>query len=696
MNRTLRAAIAVVLVGIITFSVISICQNSALLRAWKIDITRQKLYTLSEGTKKILGRLNQPITLKLYYAKTAALKGPDQIRFYNNYYQYVRDLLEEYAAASGGMVDLQVIDPRPYSDDEQQALRYGLRRLPITEEEYFFFGLVAQTQFGVIKSIPLFSPERMNFVEYDISYLIDTAVTRQKQRIGVLSSLEVMGDEASPYMMQMMQMQGQRPRPAWSIIRQLRNQYDVKVVESDTEEIKNEDVDLLLVIHPKELPEKTLFAIDQFILRGGRAIVCVDPFCMTDQPDPLAQMRGRMPQSPASDLNRLMRKWGVEMPRDTYAGDKNLAILAALRENQRPEKVIGALDLVPTGGCLNRDNVITADLGQVRVLFAGVLEKVNDKPQNKDKDQESKEKTEGKEKAEQDKENARQNELTLTPLLQTTGQGNTWKPDSTFELMMVDPERLMSHFKEGTEPVMLGYLITGRFYTAFPQGIDVPEEENKPADDTNSEAGQAEQEKKTRHLTGLEEGQADGAVAVFSDVDFISDLIAFRETTFFGTTVVGDNCALLMNTIENLLGSGELIAMRSRGSFARRFTRVDEIEKQVQQQTSAAEEKIEAEIAQFQDDLNKLLSTARSQDEAVVAATQLNQKKEELQRQLREKQINLRKIHNESRQSIEQLKMRLEIFNILAAPAVILLIAIVVGIRRGIRRRRYISHASDA
>jgi len=674
MNRTLRAGIAVVLVGIITISVISICQNSTLLRACKIDITKQKLYTLSEGTEKILGQLNQPIKLKLYYAKTAALKGPDQIRFYNNYYQYVRDLLEEYVAASGGMVDFQVIDPRPYSDEEQQALRYGLRRLAITEDEYFFFGLVAQTQFGVIKSIPLFSPERLNFVEYDVSYLIDTAITRQKQRIGVLSSLEVMGDEASPYMMQMMQMQGQRPRPAWAIIRQLRNQYDVKVIESDTGEIKNEDVDLLLVIHPKELPEKTLYAVDQFVLRGGRAIVCVDPFCMADQPDPMAQMRGQMPQSAASDLNRLMQGWGVQMPRDTFAGDKNLAILAALRENQRPEKVIGALDLEPTGGCLNRENVITADLSQVRVLFAGALEEVKEKEQNK--------------------EAAPQDNLSLRPLLQTTSQGNTWKPDSPFELMMVDPGRLMSHFKEGTKPVKLGYLITGRFHSAFPQGIDVPDE-SKGADDSNSEGGQPAEEKKTRHLTGLEEAQADGAVAVFSDVDFISDLIAFRET-FFGTSAVADNSTLLMNTIENLLGSGELIAMRSRGSFARRFTRVDKIEEQVQQETAQAEAKIQGEITQFQDDLNKLLSTARSQDEAVVAATALNQKKEELQRQLREKQINLRKIRNESRQSIEHLKTRLEVFNIMAAPAAILLIAIIVGIRRGIRRRRYISHASDA
>ncbi|GAG03718.1 unnamed protein product, partial [marine sediment metagenome] len=167
MNRTIQTIIGAGLVLVIIFSAISICQNIG--KGLKADVTDQKLYTLSDGTKAILGKLNQPIKAKLYYAKTAALKGPDQIRFFNNYYQFVKALLEEYVVVSKGMVELEVIDPRPFSDDEVQALRYGLRRFPITQEENFFFGLVVQTQFGVEKAIPFFSPDRENFVEYDIS-----------------------------------------------------------------------------------------------------------------------------------------------------------------------------------------------------------------------------------------------------------------------------------------------------------------------------------------------------------------------------------------------------------------------------------------------------------------------------------------------------------------------------------------------
>ena len=196
MNRTIRAIIAVVLMGIITFSAISICQNMG--GSLRADITEKKLYTLSEGTRTILGRLNQPINIKLFYAKTAAMKGPDQIKFYNDYYYFVRALLTEYQRAADDKVIFEVIDPRPYSEDEEEALRYGLQAFPITEEENFFFGLVVQTQFGVTKSIPFFQPDRQNFVEYDITSEIDAAITRQKQRIGVLSSLPVRIEKTNP------------------------------------------------------------------------------------------------------------------------------------------------------------------------------------------------------------------------------------------------------------------------------------------------------------------------------------------------------------------------------------------------------------------------------------------------------------------------------------------------------------------
>jgi len=660
MNRTIRAILGAVFVLVIVFSAISICQNIG--RSLKVDVTEQRLYTLSDGTKAILAKLNQPITAKLYYAKTAALKGPDQIKFFNNYYEFVKALLEEYVAASNGMLKFEEIDPRPFTTDEEEALKYGLRRFPITEEESFFFGLVVQTQFGVEKAIPFFSPDRQNFIEYDISYLIDTAVTRQKKTVGILSSLPVMGDDVSGYMAQMMMRQGQQPKPAWTFIEHLRKQYEVKTVDTDVNDIN--EVDILLVIHPKKLPEKTLFAIDQFVLKGGRTIICVDPHCFADKP-PQMQMQMQMQHDYSSSLNELTRTWGLEMPANTFAGDRNLASLATIRANQRPERIIGFLNLTPEGGCFDKDNVITAELNQVRILFSGVLNEVADSNQVEEGDL----------------------KVERTPLITTTNRGNTFKISNSYELMFLDGESLMRKFTDGTEPVVMGYLITGRLKSSFPNGIEVESESPDPNDPNETVTT-------TRQVTGLKEAEQDCAVVVFSDVDFISDAIAYQRS-FFGSVVVGDNATLMLNAIDDLSGSSELISIRSRGNFKRPFTVVDEIERKAEAETAEEVEKINMQIAGFQSELDSILSSAKEGQEEVIGSS-IVQKKKEVELKIHQAQRQLRQVKMTRREKIEHLGNRLRQANMLAAPVVILIIAIVLGIRRSIRKRHYISHASDA
>jgi ABC-2 type transport system permease protein len=657
-NRSLRTIIAVVFVLVIIFSAISISQNIG--KGLKADITDQKLYTLSEGTKSILGKLNQPITAKLYYAKTAALKGPDQIRYFNNYYEFVKALLEEYAAVSKGKFELELIDPRPFSEDEVQALRYGLQRFPITQEENFFFGLVLQTQFGVEKAIPFFSPDRENFLEYDISYLIDTAITRQKRRIGVLSSIGVMGDDVSGYMAEMMMRQGQQPKGAWTFVEQLRKQYEVESVPADVNDIN--DVDILLVVHPKDLPETTLFAIDQFVLKGGRLIAFVDPHCFSDQPDQRMMQMG-MQVSRSSELNTLLRTWGLEMPANTFAGDSTLAAMATIRANQRPEKIIGYLNLAPEGNCFNKDNVITAQLNQVRFLFSGVLRDIADPNETA--------------------------EIQRTPLITTTNRGNSFSVSNAYELMMLDPSNLMRKFVEGDKPVAMGYLINGKLKSSFPDGIEV-----EVKDESSDEEDPNEVKTAKKQVTGLTEAQQDCAVAVFADVDFISDTIAYQNA-FFGKMVVGDNSALVLNTIDDLSGSGDLVSIRSRGNFKRPFVVVDEIERQAEEDTREEVEKINAQIAGFQNELQSILSSAKAGEEEVIGSSIL-QKQRDIELKQRRAQQQLNEVKLIRRERIEHLGNVLRGFNMLMTPAVILVIAIVLGICRSVRKRHYISHASDA
>jgi len=668
MNNTLRSILAVVFVGVIIFSAISISQN--LWRA-KLDVTDDKIYTLSPGTKSILAKLNQPLKIKLYYARTAAMKAPDQIRFFNNYYTFVNDLLEEYVAASNGMVNLEVVDPRPFSEDEQDALRFGLKRFAITEEESFFFGMAVQTEFGAGKSIPFFDPERQNFVEYDISYLIDTVITREKKRIGILSSLSIMGEQG--YMAQMLRMQGKKPSQPWGLIQQLQQRYEVNQIKADTDEINPADMDVLLVIHPKNLPEKTLFAIDQFVLKGGRTIVCVDPHCLMDRPDPQARMMRQMP-STSSNLDPLLKTWGLEMPPLTFAGDRSLALRVPLAPNQRPQKMISFLNLASNLGCFNPDSVITGELNQVVSLFSGVLQEIPP--------------SEGTENQEITRK--------LTPLIQTTAQGNSWKIENPMELQYLSGDRLSRLFTDGVKPVVMGYLITGRFASSFPEGVKVPVEEDNQTDDSTKNDDNKEKKPGTETLKGLTQASTDCAVAVFADVDFISDQTAYRRSFFGGLQLVGDNSALLMNTIENLSGSGDLISIRSRGNFRRSFTLVDQIEREASEKTEKEEAEIQAKIEEFQKKLSEIVREAGSKGETIIDATELMAKKQKTEIEIAKLQKNLRDIQNQKRVEIDRLGNTLRNINMLAAPTVILAIAVVLGIYRGSRRRHYISHASDA
>jgi len=664
MNRTIRAIVGVIFILVITFSAISICQDLG--KSWKLDVTDRRLYTLSDGTKAILAKLNQPIKVKLYYAEKATLKASDQIRYFNNYYHFVKALLDEYVDVAKGMIDLEVIDPRPFSEEEAQALRYGLRRFPITEEESFFFGLVVQTQFGVEKVIPFFSPDRQNFVEYDISYLIDSAITRQKKRVGILSSLPVMGEDTSGYMAQLMRMQGQQPKGPWTIVEQLKQKYEVKRIATDVNEIN--DVDVLLVIHPKNLKKQTLFAIDQFVLGGGRTIICVDPHCVVDRPGGMMQMQ--RDQSQSSDLNVLTKTWGLEMPADTFAGDRALALKVSKNRDQRAEKLIGFLDLTAPQ-CFNPDSVITSNLNDVRVLFSGVLREVDisDKQQNATK-------------------------IERTPLLRTTNRGNSWSPELPVDLMIMNPTRLMNLFTDGTKPVNMAYLVTGRFKSSFPDGIDIEAKssDTKPSDKTaDANEGFAET---TKHITGLKKAASDCAVAVFADVDFISDIVAYQDS-IFGKIVIADNATLLLNTIDHLCGSSDLISIRSRGNFRRPFEVVDKIEKQAEAETVEEEARINAEIEGFRKQLESILASAKDGEQNIIGSSIL-QKKKELQLKIREAERKLRQVKMKRRERIEHLGNMLRNFNMLTAPAVILVIAIALGIRRAVRKRYYISHASDS
>jgi ABC-type uncharacterized transport system involved in gliding motility auxiliary subunit len=311
----------------------------------------------------------------------------------------------------------------------------------------------------------------------------------------------------------MMQMQGREVQQPWSIVSHLEEEYEVTGLEMDQEEIAS-DIDFLVIVHPKDLSEKTLFAIDQFVMKGGRLIVFADPHCLEDRPEPNPQNpMAQMNYKAASNLNALLEKWGAKMNPDVIALDTSLAIAAPLQRNAAPQPLASFLGL--TDNEMNKDEIITASLHSIRTLFPGALKPASD-------------------------------DAKFTPLLTTSSKGTTWTPSSPMDLQYIDAQRIYRAASGGSDKVVLAARLDGPFSTNYPDGIIIEEDGPTPSD-PNVPNAQSDK-KTTRSLEAITESSADASVIVVADVDIISDMLAY-ERILFGTTVVGDNAALVQSSV---------------------------------------------------------------------------------------------------------------------------------------------------
>ena len=665
--------------GVLCIAVIAVCVALIGIRlagnARLADLTEHNLYVLSDGTKAVLGKLNQPVTLKLYYSRTAALKGTENIRYFNNYYRYVRALLEEYVRLSGGQLRLEVIDPRPFTNEEQAAMEYGVKLLPITEDESFAFGLVAATELGKHKVIDLFQPERQELVEYDVTKVIAELMQRDRLAVGVLSSMPVAGEELSPYLVQMMQMQGQTPPAPWVVVQHLRQAYDIKPVEVKDGRL-SQDVDFLLVVHPKEFDRQALFAIDQHVMAGGQLLVFVDPYCYADQPpsDPRNPYASMARHDPTSQLNMLLERWGVSMEAGQIAADRALGMSPGQQGNRMAAR-LPTLMMLTGQAPFNRTHPITRGLDQVKLFMAGVLRRTE--PVG----------------------------TTIEPLLQTTAPGATWRPGNPYELRSPDGEAIGRQLVETAEPVMLACIITGPMTTNFPNGLlladsgedaDDPAGEaqapttdpaTRPADGEPATRADTQPAPKTRRVEAIPTAAEGARVIVVADVDVISDMLAYQPT-MFGMAQWGGNAPFVLNALDYLAGSGDLIAIRTRGQFARPFDRVDRIEELAARNTQDKVQEVQQRIAEYQAKLSQLGGGATPENMFLIE-NQAVQARRALEAELQAANRELRMLQVQRRQEVEQLGQRCQTLNMVAAPGALLLIAIVLAVIRYARARRY-------
>ena len=628
-----------------------------LFKGVRFDLTEGNMYTLSDGSKQIVRDIQQPVELQFYFSQEATRDAQG----WRAYAKQVRELLEEFVLASNGKLKLHVIDPEPFSEEEDRAAAFGLQAINAGGgEEKVFFGLVAQVQppkaEGDTKQegdnktaeekpeprtevIPVFQPDRQEFLEYDIAKLVYQVSQQQKPKVALLTDLEVQGG---------FDMMMRQPSQPWATISQLEQLFDVQKLTGTEQEISTTDYQLLLVIHPKSLSDAMLFAIDQYVLRGGNALIFVDPFA--------EQEKGLTSTDRASDLNRLFKAWGVDYDKTKVLGDAQLALQVGMGQGRAPVRHLAILQL--NDRYLARDNMIVSKLETLHMSSVGFLAHAKDA------------------------------KTTFEPLLSSSEHAMAF--DAEKLALMQDPSELTQGFTPSGTPFVLAARVSGDVQSAFPDGV--------PQSEGAAEAGNDKPAAKVAEKTPakaddeyLKASQKPINVVIVADTDMLTDRLWVQVHQFFGQQVAqpfADNGDFFFNSVDVLSGSADLIGIRGRGRFFRPFTVVQDMQRkaeasfqQVQESLTARLQEIEGRLAELQqkqgEDGNVITLTPEMQSDLL----KFQQEKLQIRKQLRD-------VQHQLNQDIDRLDFRLKLINIAGVPLLLTLLAIVIAVYRRKQMRR--------
>ena len=613
----LTSRVAMVLVAI-TFIVIITSRFY-----FRLDVTEDGAYSLSDGSRSIAAKLEDKVDAKLYFSKSVK----DMPVLIKQYGLRIEEVLREYAAASSGKLTIEVIDPRPDTDEEEWAHKYGIQGLPSQSGEKIFLGVVFLAAEQEV-SIPYLDPRKEAFLEYDISEALVKLRTSKKPKLGLLSSLKMTGSPP--------QMPGMPPQPGaepWAIVSSLENSFELKELGQDTTTI-DKDIQVLFVVHPKNLSDKTLYAIDQFVMRGGRLLVAVDPFSRVDLAMQGMANQGQMPQA-SSQFDKLFKAYGIE-----YAGSEVVGDLSrGTPISAGGQRVIYPVFMTMMPEDLNRKSKITSQLKQIMFAEGGSISLKKDAGH------------------------------TFTPLLSTTADAGTI---ASMMLAYQRPQDVAANFKTKGEKKVLAARIQGKFSSAFG---GVP-----PAD--------ADQSSK------LSETKEENIVVVVADVDFFHDQNAVNKMRFGSQILVSprnDNLNLLLNAAELLGGNQDLISIRSSGQISRPFTKVLEIQKAAQQRWQKEEELLSKELESLEKKLTELQKQRTDGNRMSMTESQQREirKFREEERQVRKRR---REVRKNLREDIENLGHTLIAINLLSTPLCVAGFGLVVYKRRSRREREEKNH----
>jgi ABC-type uncharacterized transport system involved in gliding motility auxiliary subunit len=595
--------------------------SNQLFQGAKIDLTENRLYTLSDGTKRILESIDEPINLYLFWSDKAA-EGIPSLRDYAN---RVREMLEEFQGAADGKIRLSVIDPLPFSEDEDRAAQFGLQGVGLPgSQDPVYLGLAGTDSVDNEEIIPFFQPDKESFLEYDLAQLVSTLANPERTIIGLVSGVDMAG-RFDPQTQQMQQ--------PWVVYTQVEQLFEIRGLGTAFDLIAD-DISLLWIVQPKDLSNATLYAIDQFILRGGRAIIFVDPLADSDPAPPMQGMPpGMPPMGQGSDLPILFDAWGIEFSAGDVVADAQLALQISAGPSRRPMRHFGYLGI--TTEQLDHDDVVTAELSTINLATAGHFALKENSP------------------------------ATLEPLLSSSTSAATM-PSSRFSFLQ-DPSTLQDGFTPTGTAYVIAARVSGVLPSAFPSGkpvTTVSSEDGDTQSDTTGDTGDA------GHLT-----EATGPVnlIIVGDVDMLGDQMWVQLQSFFGQRIANafaSNGAFLINALDSLAGSSDLISVRSRESYSRPFTRVEELRVDAEARFRATEQRLQSELAETEQRLSELQSSREDAGNMLMTPEQ----QQEIDRfidQRTEIRKELRAVQRGLDTDIERLGTVLKVINIALVPVLL-------------------------
>jgi ABC-type uncharacterized transport system involved in gliding motility auxiliary subunit len=591
----------------------------------RIDLTSEKAFTLSPGTKKILSKLDSRVTIR-FYCTQGDVNMPPVLR---TYAQHIEDLLDEYKEAAHGKIVVEKLDPKPDSDAEDSARLDGIAGQPLTAfgGDKVYLGLVV-SMLDDKQALPWLGPDRERLLEYDISRAIARVIDPTPPTVGIMSALPIFGGAPNPMMRQM----GQQAQEPAAFVSEIKKDFTVREVPMTTTKI-DDDIKVLLVLHPRDISDTAQYALDQFVLRGGKLLAFVDPHAYYDQKhDQMAQVLGE--SSGQSTLDKLFKAWGLSMDMNKVVADMTFAW-----RNPQNGMVMPTVLMINQQG-IDPDNVVTGQIDNLVMPFAGAI---TGKPADG---------------------------LKETVLVHST------KDSELVESMTatIGSDQIVKDFKPSNVDYPLVVQLTGKFKTAFPDGPP------KPARDEKVQ-GQSKE-------TQLKESTGTGVVILVSDSDMLNDQACVQIQEILGYRMVrpsNGNLNLVQSFVEELSGDSDLISLRSRASLDRPFTRLKEMQAKAGREWEAKLKELEEKKAETERKIGELQSQKSGNEQRFILSPEQKKELENYQKIVTDANKELKSVRKKLAKDTDAMEFWTKVANIGAVPALVAITGVVLAV---VKRKR--------